>query len=472
MKRRRLGIGLLILVLSVFACGLLCAQSYQPLARWGVSVTGTETFKYWRNDAAVHGLLNNYQNLLDLVFVKGDVTVGVEFNHANFFPANPEIPTSRINGVRKVYLELRTPNTQVTLGDFYASFGKGLVLSVTKDEAQYQDRTIIGSMGSFNFDKIRFKVLGGVADQELTGEKESIVATEVILPKIRKFEPALRYSFADDYNKVIVDGARHTGSIGVNAVSLWGFLDFNAEMAYMWHESTARNGHAVYLGTNMYKGRWSMLVEYKDYFRFNNNFNNPPLADLDDAEALLDDIFGLYIKNIYNWRRINSDIYGSFGYYTYWHAPKDAYQYFAGIIKPDLFGRLYLQAEYGQRRELQTIHKALINADLTLTGKYSLQYMLEGKTRRSDLGSLSEWNTSVTLSRASLFALTYMREFGNRQAIGQTSFQSVKVDVDITNSWRASVNYGSSRGGLICSGGICRFEPPFKGTKIGMEYKF
>ncbi|MBK6479447.1 MAG: hypothetical protein IPF93_14570 [Saprospiraceae bacterium] len=37
---------------------------------------------------------------------------------------------------------------------------------------------------------------------------------------------------------------------------------------------------------------------------------------------------------------------------------------------------------------------------------------------------------------------------------------------------RASINYVRQRAGIVCSGGICRYEPAFNGVKFNLETRF
>jgi len=94
------------LALAVLACPVPGAAQLDTLANWGVTARGTDSFRFWHNDAAVVGKEDNYGNMLDLVFIKEDTTFGMQFDHANFYPANPEVPTDRINELRKLYFDI------------------------------------------------------------------------------------------------------------------------------------------------------------------------------------------------------------------------------------------------------------------------------------------------------------------------------------------------------------------------------
>ena len=48
----------------------------------------------------------------------------------------------------------------------------------------------------------------------------------------------------------------------------------------------------------------------------------------------------------------------------------------------------------------------------------------------------------------------------------ETGWPMVELSLDLTNRHNLRLRVGAEKGGLVCSGGVCRFEEPFKGVKL------
>jgi hypothetical protein len=47
-----------------------------------------------------------------------------------------------------------------------------------------------------------------------------------------------------------------------------------------------------------------------------------------------------------------------------------------------------------------------------------------------------------------------------------------ELSVDLTSKQNLRIRVGAEQGGLVCSGGVCRFEEPFKGIKVVLTSLF
>ncbi len=55
------------------------------------------------------------------------------------------------------------------------------------------------------------------------------------------------------------------------------------------HEAAAPiDGHGLYLGSKLRSGRFSLLLELKDYREFNFEYSRPPLLESEELEILAD----------------------------------------------------------------------------------------------------------------------------------------------------------------------------------------
>lgn len=81
---------------------------------------------------------------------------------------------------------------------------------------------------------------------------------------------------------------------------------------------------------------------------------------------------------------------------------------------------------------------------------------------------------SLTFSRSPNINLTLNTEFTDdgEEPTGKKFWWLTEASYKINESSTALVSYGSERGGLRCSNGICRFVKPFEGFRLGVQSSF
>ncbi len=91
----------------------------------------------------------------------------------------------------------------------------------------------------------------------------------------------------------------------------------------------------------------------------------------------------------------------------------------------------------------------------------------------ADTSKYYEHALSVSIGKSELFQFTLRYERRNRipnwltSKLGtEKSWPMAELSLDITNKHNLRVRVGGEKGGLVCSGGVCRFEEPFKGVKL------
>jgi len=159
--------------------GTLANDSYSMLSdRLDLKVNSTSfSFALRLDGYAFFSRPNPTQIGLDLVEIRkeaGEPTEGEPDDPTYFrqkvYDAGTELSTRYINWLvpTKLSATYKTRQVQATVGDFYAQFGRGLVLSVRKEDALSSDTTIRGAKASFDteFKKIQIEatLLAGSAN--------------------------------------------------------------------------------------------------------------------------------------------------------------------------------------------------------------------------------------------------------------------------------------------------------------------
>lgn len=108
----------------------------------------------------------------------------------------------------------------------------------------------------------------------------------------------------------------------------------------------------------------------------------------------------------------------------------------------------------------------------SFTPKYSLTFINEtqwasNSIRTGDKNFMNQYN-SLTFSSSPTLNFTLSSEFTNddEEPTGKSSWFTADVSYKLNESNTFGVSYGSERGGLKCTNGICRFVQPFEGFRV------
>lgn len=87
----------------------------------------------------------------------------------------------------------------------------------------------------------------------------------------------------------------------------------------------------------------------------------------------------------------------------------------------------------------------------------------------SDTNDYYDHAVSFSLGKPELFVLSLRYE---RRDWEELTWPMAELSLDLTHRHNLRIRIGSEKGGLICSGGVCRFEEPFSGIKVVLTSMF
>jgi hypothetical protein len=106
-------------------------------------------------------------------------------------------------------------------------------------------------------------------------------------------------------------------------------------------------------------------------------------------------------------------------------------------------------------------------------GTFFIEAGYEHNFITSDTSDYYDHAASISVGKPELFVLSVRYERRNRvpdwliPKLGdETAWPMVELSLDLTNRHNLRIRAGAEKGGLVCSGGVCRFEEPFKGVKL------
>ncbi len=283
----------LLILIIIAVAGLIYAGE--------VNINATNTMRFgtgseWVGDAKDIEVPKQYfEDWIDLEASKGNFTAGLRFEAADSSSHNESIKE-----VTKLYFNYSNNGINVTAGDFYGSFGRGLVFGLKESKADFFDSKITGGKFEYCGELFGLKALGGKsyfkyindfdpAAQTVDEMDNSIVGGEISIPvsSYMNFDELsvniglsylyLKSDYADElqylYDEMFIE---ETNIGGFSTEIIWSDWEFFNEYAVKVTERTPdQTGWANYTSVSYAVKGFSAGVEYKDYYKYGANPNDP-----------------------------------------------------------------------------------------------------------------------------------------------------------------------------------------------------
>ncbi|MCX7785319.1 MAG: DUF6029 family protein [candidate division WOR-3 bacterium] len=476
------------------ACGLFlisCWLFTHLLSAQAIQFGGGNTAEYW---LFVDTLKEHIEDKLKLSFTYNNLTL-----RGLFFFWQPSLPNQR----RLQYIDYNIEYVQevidIIYGTYYTTFGRGLVLNQFLDEDFRTDNSIYGAKATLKmfhselsalfgrprnifFEENAYKIKNDTSDQIRGINLESKLPTpEIITVNIggryvrynrridltpRAFTELLGgniefamgpyqgyFEYARQLSSYPGIGGRLTGNgilfssnLTFSGLGLFfQIMDYDSigfgGLGYRYNEppTPIKSGISVNRGINEFGFGTSINYSPFDYLSLEGNYNT--LKTHDKTEGILEQI--LKIKfNVGENLEVN------------------------GMIERNVKDKI----------ELPILKKTELKPSLEATYNFNAFFLDAGYEHNfisADSSKYFEHALSVSIGKSELFQLTLRYERRNRipnwllSKLGvEKHWPMAELSLDITNKHNLRVRIGSEKGGLVCSGGVCRFEAPFKGVKI------
>lgn len=167
----------------------------------------------------------------------------------------------------------------------------------------------------------------------------------------------------------------------------------------------------------------------------------------------------------------------------YWEVSFESEYYLSDkiFLKSGLFrqcGVLYndVYPDNSDKKKLVTIP---LEIRYTLKKDYTLKFIFENQwahysLRIPDNQNFSNQFASISISKSPDFTFTFSSEFTNDklESSGKKLWMEAELSYNLNKSNVVITSYGSERGGLKCTSGICRYVNPFNGFRLTFQSKF
>jgi hypothetical protein len=427
----------------------------------------------------------------------------------------------------KVWVGWNGRDVEVTLGDSYVQFGRGLTLALRKTDQLGLDTSQRGVRLKLDVDRVSAIAVAGFTNinnlDEATGRRAldpndfvggaqvlSQLADGVrlggdaalIMFKEAPSSPAGAPAYAERWFSAgpILDAPRITDWLGLYIEGV------------MQHRGTAdghtTDGFGLYGTATARLGAITLLLEGKAYGdlqvlqpKFEAiEFQPVQYAVMPTAERVLQPLEHSQ-RNIYGGRlRADWALNAALNFYVNYGLFRDAEGYLnldpnhpatqAGTVHDPYFGaearlgRLRLSTEGGWRVVLLPEFGPLVRGDghFDLLGALELPWASSVELHATDLErtkvlpfSNEQWRegtVAVSFRKRPWFALSGILDYSTEPGQPQVWYPGGTAEIDFTESSNLRIFAGASRGGLRCVSGVCRIFPPFTGVKGTLTLRF
>jgi len=457
-----------------------------------------------------------FEDWLNLDYAKGIFSAGLRFEV--FQPNDPDPSISR---GKNIFAEIdykyiradigkRTEGLDITVGNFYSLFGRGMVLKSYEDRSIRIDNNLLG-----------MKVVGKYAGFVLTGlsgtaanannERNDILHSVDL--EYKGWRP-LRLGTTLASNLPGNENLARTTMASLRALPSFWNIDIYAEYSVQMNSDIEKNvfmgeesivGQGIYSNLNLYLGSLSLLGEYKYYdnIAFTSSdgtifYNTPPSVRLEYTYILpnrhpsplnQDNEQGFQVAAGYN---ISDDTYLNAAYTI--TKSLDSTSYYQRVIGTSIaeetqLKEFYFQVQQDWIRDFTTVGAFAYNEELATNTK-NITPILEnrfyfGKVNTIKL-TLEHQHTTVRTTGEQYYtdvlAVEYLRspkfnigivaELETKEPEDGRTIRKfwgfIQAGYKIGHHTDISLLVGTRQAGNICIGGVCRFEPAFQGVELKM----
>ncbi len=402
--------------------------------------------------------------------------------------------TRRLFSIEKEHL-------RVQAGDVSHVFGRGLALSVFEDEELNFDTRLEGVRGQADHDLGKAAAVAGSHE----GDRFRGVFVEPRPFDLGKapwgatrarFGASFVEAWGAELNTDILPREQHAGALA----------EFVAGPATLYGEYLERKfpgkdgigalgtpGRGAFVAADVTVHGVTLSGEYRDFFRFDHRYNDPPTTLRQHPWTSLNRVNGQVLQDIpdddanghlvqLDWSRGGlTEISASFARLDQDEGP-DRFTELFGFGKTEWRERIHVtggvaesELKLGTNREerISGVGEAAFEVDESNSVTFQMEWA-EVQTS-SELTQAFEFSErfherifAVSWGRSPWLNLTVAREDTGEDDPTETRdhWANIFAELAVASGHDVVLSYGSERGGWKCTGGVCFFEPEFEGIKV------
>jgi hypothetical protein len=456
------------------------------------------------------------ENWTNLDYSKGIFSAGLRLEVFQPNDPDPSIHRGKVYfaDIAYKYLSVDLSNVdygfKITVGNYYELFGRGMVLKSYEDRNIRVDNNLMGLKLNAHYDDLFLTALSGSAANSQNIREDIVHAVDLYYAGLSFLKPGFSYAINIPKNQNL--GKTSLTSFRIEP-SIWNF-DFYFEFGAKQNQKIKNQflssdekiiGKGFYGSSSFYFGPASVLAEYKIYdnFSFTSSdqtisYNTPPALRKEYTYLLLNRHPSALNPN--NEKGFQIEVNYSFddetNFQTNFGITESLNQnsYYQRINATNIPSQLQFKEFYFQANKIwgENFNStfAIGYSEESSSKTKNLTPIIESKFYFDDINTikivLEHQQTENILTKekyfSDVFSIEYLRspsfnlilltEMQTKEpTVGKMirKFWSfIQVGYKISSHSDLSLLIGSRQAGNICIGGVCRFEPEFRGIELKM----
>lgn len=382
------------------------------------------------------------------------------------------------------YVEIYKNDFTITLGNYYAMFGRGLVLRTYEDRNLRVDTNLEGAKINYFSDFGEFTALGGRMRDKYNRRDDRLYG----------FDAAFDILGVHIGGSFVRNQRTDSDFKDLKAVRLNSFFsDFEiyAELAQPgWNDKLSAYYSVSYFGDFM-----TLVGEYKDYNqlaffnRYQTEYNAPPALTREHTYTLLNrhpHVLNTADERGYQFETIlqasqNLEFLLNYSF-TETHNSQRTFEEYYAQTHMDYTENIRAEAALGWNFDFSTGTEnitPILMTEYEWSGVNEIHLELQHQhvKNTSDKSEFDDELIVLEYSRSPYGTLSLVGEYSNEADLN-TSLEDTKywmyaqAILNINEANQLTVLYGSRRAGFVCAGGVCRFEPEFEGLELKLLSRF
>lgn len=457
------------------------------------------------------------ENWFNLDYSKGIFNSGIRFDIFEPNDPNPSISRGKEKYAKIgfVHFDINIGNQReslnITAGNFYALIGRGMILKSYEDRNIRIDNNLLGVMAVGKYAGFTLTTFSGMAENSMAERKDILQLADIEYRNIKWLKIGGTYAS----NIPSVDGEAKTDLVSFRLLpGLWNFdiyTEFGVKMnkdiqLKSFNDKESIVGKGFYGNLNFYFGSLSFTGEYKYYdnFAFTTHdgtvsYNTPPSVRLEYSYSLPNrhpsslnpnNEEGFQVAADYT---LDSETFISTAYtQTKTLSAGSYYDRIDTIPSPPVAAQLkefFFSAHRDWSSSLTTITAIAYNEELSSNTK-NITPIIEAHYYFKDVNTFkgifehqqTTNNSNDEQHYTDVLSLEYLRSPGFSVAVVseletkepeaghlvRKFFGFIQFGYKLGYHTDLSLLVGSRQAGNICIGGVCRYEPEFRGIEFKM----
>lgn len=437
-------------------------------------ITDDVLYQYNRQSGAVpvEGTKHQYYETITLFGNYKQWSAGLTLRINNFYKQTPNVTLPKLGvNIYRQYIQYNSRNLDVTVGDFYAMLGRGMVLSVLKNEDILRERTVLGGDLRYNKGKLDIRLLGGLVKDDDGWQEWLVGGGEIVAEYAKNHRIGVHASLVDDRGTNLNLDKRLTYSVSLKGTKLLKNFSYYTEAAFLRPDDPRmENGYGIFSNLAYSRSHVTFFLEFKRYKDFNNRMNTPPTADREDEVSSVNDTTGLRFH--FQYAFFDPDITLFFNIGRYKEYTDTGNHIYGGFIVEDVKDRLSMSLTYGVRDIRYRIKRWDGHLLYRLGDRWSGEFVYKDKRYKDGFFTFTETDHTFQVSYSPRISVFVMHQYSHNRIMDLNHFYSGGIRYWFRGGSAVELSGGTMRGGQVCSGGQCYVMPPFKGVKFTFHYVF